>query len=152
MVHDTLFTDTATEKWKEVYGYPNYRVSNFGRVQSRRHRNGLASAEWRDLKPVPDGQGYPQVRLYRPGDKPRWHFVSVLVLLHFVGPRPTPKHVARHFLSRDPNDNRAENLRWGTQADNCADKLAHGTDQSGERHWRALKRHQSPLDSGAERI
>lgn len=149
MAVDTLYAPNP-ELWKEIDGYPGYRVSTTGRVQSKRHRNGLPARDWRDLSFVPDGMGYPQVRLSN-GDGPKWHFVSRLVLAAFVGPCPTESHVARHFLNPDPWDNRAENLRWGTQAENCADKVLHGTDQRGERHWRRLhqKRHRSGLDAPA---
>lgn len=131
-----MVADTVCEAWVDVAGYPGYRVSNRGVVQTKRHKNGLPAPEWRDMKPVPDGQGYPQVRLYRAGEKPRWFFVSTLVLEAFDGPRPFPEAVARHFFNNDPWDNRIENLRWGTQSANCRDKERHGTAQTGARHPR----------------
>jgi hypothetical protein len=127
----------GVEQWQLVPGYPRYRVSNRGRSQSRRYRNGLPADEWRDLKPVPDGHGYPQVRLYRDGERPKWFGLHQLVLLAFVGPPPEGM-VGRHVLNNDPGDNRLENLAYGTQSQNCRDKELHGTAQRGERHWRAL--------------
>ncbi len=56
----------------------------------------------------------------------RNYTVHTAVLHVFKGPRPTPKHVARH-LNGDRYDNRADNLAWGTQSDNSQDALAHGT-------------------------
>lgn len=155
MATTTLPVQTAPaqpvpEVWGLVPDWPGYRVSTTGRVQTKRHRNGMPAQDWRDLTPVPDGMGYPQVRLYRNGDKPRWFFVSRLVLTVHVGPPPFPEAVARHIHNRDPWDNRAENLAWGTQADNCADKVRHGTDQSGARHWRAIRARNgahNPLDA-----
>lgn len=134
-----MSSNSTSEIWKEIDNYPGYRVSTLGRVQTKRHKNGLPAPNYRDLTFVPDGHGYPQVRLYRDGDSPRWFFVSVLVLEAFDSPRPFPNAVARHFFNNDPLDNRLVNLRWGTQADNCRDKIRHGTDQSGERHWRAIR-------------
>jgi hypothetical protein len=119
------------ERWADVANYPGYRVSTLGRVQSKRHRNGMPAADWRDLAPVPDGHGYPQVRLSN-ADGPRWHFVSRLVLAAFER-APVAGEVARHVLVNDPSDCRLTNLAWGTQAENCRDKERHGTDQRGER-------------------
>lgn len=61
-------------------------------------------------------------------------FVHVhrLVLEAFVGPRP-PGQVARHLNGRS-RDNRLSNLCWGTQAENAADSVDHGTFSQGERH------------------
>jgi hypothetical protein len=53
------------------------------------------------------------------------------VLEAFVGPRPQGAQ-CRH-LDGDAKNNRAENLRWGTQAENEADKRRHGTYYTGPR-------------------
>lgn len=127
----------SDERFAPVADWPGYRVSTAGRVQTQRHRNGLPSDTWRDLTPVPDGQGYPQVRLYRAGQKPKWMFVSRLVLMAFVGPPPTPDAKARHVNDPDPMNNHVDNLAWGTQTENCADKERHGTAQKGDQHPRA---------------
>jgi hypothetical protein len=37
-----------------------------------------------------------------------------------------------------PNDNRVENLRWDTQVNNLKDRIAHGTENKGEQHGRAV--------------
>lgn len=128
-------TDTVVaEIWKAVPESigERYRVSNLGRVQSRRGRNGMPAAAWRDLTPVLDSKGYPQVRLSGPRG-PKWWFVSRLVLTVFVG-EPGPGIVARHVLTNNPLDSRLANLAWGSQAQNCADKIVHGTHQVGDRH------------------
>lgn len=61
--------------------------------------------------------------------------VHVAVLGAFAGLRPAGM-VARH-LNGDRRDNRAENLCWGTQKENIADNIRHGTIPSGERHGMA---------------
>jgi hypothetical protein len=126
----------TVELWSEIIGWPGYRVSDGGRVQSKRHKNGMPADEWRDLSPVIDGKGYPQVRLYRSGSRPTWFHVARLVLIAFVGPAPFPEAVTRHKLNNNPLDSRAVNLEWGTQAENCQDKARHGTAQTGARHPR----------------
>lgn len=124
-----------TERWADVAGYPGYRVSTAGRVQTKRHRNGLPAAEWRELRHGHDGRGYPQVRLYPPRGtgKPRWRHVHILVLQAFVGPCPDGQ-VARHGPAgcADPG---LGNLSYGTMAENMADKWRDGTAQTAAK-WR----------------
>ncbi len=129
----------VAERWRPVAGHDGYRVSDVGRVQSRRHRNGLPATDWRDLKPAYDGRGYPQVRLYRTGDRPHWVHVHLLVLAAFRGPCPAGM-VARHVISNDPADCRLANLRWGTQSQNMADKWRHGTAQTADKRRSYLTR------------
>lgn len=52
--------------------------------------------------------------------------VHQLVLLAFVGPKPTPRHQTRH-LNGNPLDNRPSNLVWGTASENMQDQVRHGT-------------------------
>lgn len=44
------------------------------------------------------------------------------------------------------DDNRLENLRWDTQSNNVADKLAHGTIQRGETHGMARLKESDVLE------
>lgn len=67
--------------------------------------------------------------------------VSGLVALTFHGPAPAG-HVVRHRNGVN-DDNRADNLRYGTRSENEHDKRAHGTALLGERH------HQSKLTAAA---
>jgi hypothetical protein len=53
-------------------------------------------------------------------------YVHRLVLLAFSGPPPTAKHRVLHG-DNDTRNNRLSNLRWGTQKENMADKIRHGT-------------------------
>lgn len=61
--------------------------------------------------------------------------VCVLVTLAFRGPKPDGME-CRHD-NGICDDDRAENLLWGTPAENAADKRRHGTIAKGERHGRA---------------
>lgn len=56
-----------------------------------------------------------------------------LIARAFHGPPPTPDHEVRH-LNGDPLDNHAENLRWGTVAENAADTIRHHRSTRGERN------------------
>jgi hypothetical protein len=58
--------------------------------------------------------------------------IHSLVLEAFVGPRP-PGSVTRH-LNGCPDDNRLENLAWGTHSENILDMDRHGRMHHGSAH------------------
>lgn len=113
----------SSERWRSVIGFPNYEVSDLGRVRSiarLRTHGGL-------LKLQTDGNGYPCVQLYAGTKKSmKRRNVCVLVLEAFVGPRP-PGMECRHYPSRNRTDSRLVNLRWGTSSQNRQDSREHGT-------------------------
>lgn len=112
------------EHWKSVPGFEGrYEVSSEGRVRSLL-RGG------RVLKPAVNRKrgGYRQVNL-QGGLQRR---VCVLVAAAFLGPRSTGQQV-RH-LNGVTADDRADNLAYGTAAQNTQDRIAHGRTFSGERH------------------
>lgn len=126
-------------------GFPDYRVGDDGTVWSRLQRRWeggkyqILKGEWRKLKPSPgDARGYRYVNFRTGPNRKKMYAVHTLVLLAFVGPKPTHKHQARHFPNRDPSDNRVQNLSWGTSKENHADQQCHGTRVKGETHPRAV--------------
>jgi hypothetical protein len=58
--------------------------------------------------------------------------VHTAVCIAFHGPRPDGL-IVRH-LDGNLLNNQAHNLRWGTQEENEADKILHGTAPRGENH------------------
>ncbi len=118
------------DQFRPIEGYPAYRVSRDGEVQSRWSRtvHKTLTDAWLTLKPIPC-RGYSTVNLGNGVGKRRF-YVHRLVLEAFVGPRPHGM-VCRH-LDGDRANNRVENLAWGTYAENEADKLRHGTWLVGE--------------------
>ena len=111
------------EEWKQVVGYEGkYRVSSYGRVWSY-FMGGL-------LKLTINEKGYVRVR-FSTGEKyygkdrngvrtrSKWYFVHRLVLAAFVGPCPEGQEVLHKNHKR--NDNRLENLRYGTHVENMAE-------------------------------
>lgn len=70
--------------------------------------------------------GYLTITIWESG-RPRTRYVHRLVAEAFIGPCPEGMQV-RH-LNGDHRDNRAENLCYGTPAENAADKVRHGTAQ-----------------------
>lgn len=98
-----------------------YDVSDWGRVRSRTTYHGVRPP--RLLKPDVDNYGYPVIRLSRAGTRTKRR-VHQLVLAAFVG--SAEGRVTRH-LDGDPSNNHLGNLAYGTQAENVADILRHGT-------------------------
>lgn len=114
------------ENWKSAVGFEGvYSVSNLGRV--RRDR-GLTSngKQWSGgiLKPRYNQDGYAKYTFYL-GGKPHYVLGHRLVCEAFHGPAPEGKPFALH-RNDIPNDNRPENLYWGSLSDNQADILLNG--------------------------
>lgn len=110
-----------TEQWRPVTRFPQFMVSDLGRV---RNRNG-------SIKRTPVGNhGYPVAGLW---DGQRTHAIPVhqLVCEAFHGPRPSPAHQVAHG-DGDRTNNQAFNLRWATAAENAADTTMHGRHSKGE--------------------
>lgn len=127
MLDTTCSTETekAYRERKRVPGFPDYEVCESGRVFSL--KKGYAV----EMKQTTNDRGYKFLSLCRTGEI-KTRLVHCLVLETFVGPRPH-NHQCRH-LNGVRDDNRLENLAWGTQAENCADKKKHGTASEGSRH------------------
>lgn len=126
-----VFPSDGGEKWKKAPAYPDYAVSNFGRVM-RIAKGGSNATKPGKLLSLKSKGRYVRLALYR-GDKV--HYVSLhrLVLEAFVGQPPTNNHVAAHWDNNGQN-NRLDNLRWATPKENAADRIRHGTVPSGVHH------------------
>lgn len=100
------------EVWKAIPGHRGYQASSLGRVRSvpRTLRDGR-TAGGVVLTPTPDRDGYLRVQLGR-----RKVGVHVAVQLAFAGP-PEVRH-----LDGDHENNRPENLAWGSRVENEQDK------------------------------
>jgi hypothetical protein len=124
-------------EYRPVPGFPNYRAGTDGTVQSRfvPGTRGRVDDTWRTLKPVRRSQaGYQAVILWHEGRR-RQCYVHALVLEVFIGPRQ-PGQCCRH-LDGDSNNNRRDNLAWGTQTENVADQVRHGTFLRGSKSFHA---------------
>lgn len=127
------------EVWTEVPGYGSaYNVSDLARARSLdrvivRKDGRTQRQRGRMLAPtISLPSGYPVLSLAKNGVTTRW-YLHELVLLSFVGPRPTGM-VIRH-LNGDPGDCRLENLAYGSPSQNQFDQVAHGT------HCKARRTH-----------
>ena len=112
-------------QWRPVSGYEGlYEVSSNGQVRSVRRTDNLGRrVGGRPIRPDTLGRGYLRVTLYRGGRRHR-RWVHHLVLEAFIGPQPTGQE-ALH-LNDAADDNRVENLRWGTRQENIDMRDASG--------------------------
>lgn len=132
--------DEPTVIYRDVPGFPGYRVGDDGSVWSRRRRGpgDLLKAEWHRLLEGRQRTGHRVVGLcvWSGADyRVRTCFVHRLVLEAFVGPCPDGMQACHG--DGNPANNRPENLRWDTIKANSADRIRHGTDARGEKSCRA---------------
>jgi hypothetical protein len=121
------------ERWKPIEGYEDcYEVSDQGRVRSLPRLVHTLTPAGPRQRPIPGGVLAPGVRkddrlsvvLHREGVR-RTRLIHQLVGEAFLGRRPEGMECCHN--NGDPQDNRADNLRWGTHKSNIADKERHGT-------------------------
>ncbi len=129
--------EESVERWMPVLGWEDqYSVSNSGRVRSEdrvviQKNDVVKRLKGQILSTLYDSQGYPQISLGRE----KKVLIHTLVLESFIAPRPD-NLFARH-LNGDKTDNSLENLMWDTMSNNQADKIKHGTNNAGTKHYRS---------------
>jgi len=128
----------AGEEWLSVVGWPSYEVSSFGNVRSIDRRVECHDGRTRLFRGVPIAgtvdkrMGYRRVLLWSCGQGVG-RTVHSLVAETFLGPVPPGQEVC-HRNRRQPADNRASNLYYGTRSDNVRDSLAHGTHNNAKKY------------------
>lgn len=113
----------------------DYRAGSDGKIYSRTRYAGFGRkerVEWYPLCGTPGSREYLMVSLCHQNKKVTKH-IHRLICMAFHGMPPTPQHQTRH-LDGNRKNNRPENLAWGTQAENWADRKAHGRGIEGEKH------------------
>ena len=99
---------TTIEQWKEINYFPDYKISNFGRL--KRHKNSV----------VPiflNSKGYYKTTLWK-DDKPYIKTIHKLVALNWIEKPSNDKNLQVDHINRIRTDNRVVNLRWLTQQEN----------------------------------
>ena len=128
-------------------GFPGYYVDNEGFVWSEKVRgrptSKPAQPKIRRLKRRLHYSGYLYVGLSN-NKKENRRFIHRLVLEAFVG--SCPKEMETRHLNGIKNDNRLDNLKWGTCKENRADRLLHGTDDRGEKSVLAKLTNQDAIE------
>lgn len=105
-----------SERWLPIPGFPDYEVSDMGRVKSYKR-----SAPY-VMKPS-TVKGYPCVRL-RTDSAGRDYRVHQLVILAFVGPCPEGMEVCHNDSNRA--NNHLSNLRYDTHQANIQEAASLG--------------------------
>lgn len=123
-----------------IPGFPNYRVSDDGKVYSCRVYGSptrRVGTDWWEMKPKSRKRcRHVYVDLF--GDKvgkSERFFIHQLVMLAFVGPCPEGLIVCHK--NDVGTDNRLENLYYGTKKDNSEDAIRNGLSKVGEDWWNA---------------
>jgi len=133
-------TTTPAEVWRAIPENNSYEVSSIGRVRSvdrllpdGRHWAG------RDMAQKISANGYNVIALSVGCGKYRHCGVHQLVCEAFNGVKPSSKHQVAHGDGNKAN-NRFENLRWATAAENAKDRAMHGNTAhlSGEDHGASI--------------
>ncbi len=110
---------------KTIPRFPDYAITRDGRVWSKPRKSfqgDTLKGRWLNL--YRDSYDYFQVSLQKKG-KRTCRLVSRLVLETFVGFRPLGMQ-CRHLDGNNQN-NRLDNLCWGTPSENQHDRRRHGT-------------------------
>jgi hypothetical protein len=121
---------STEEVWKDCPGHPGYQVSSLGRVRSFRvprstNKTSQLPRVLAQLALGSKGNKYPAVTLGRLSGRCPAYRIHNLVLLAFVGPRPSGMEACHG--DGNPWNNALSNLRWDTRTANVADAKRHGT-------------------------
>lgn len=103
------------EEWMDIRGWEGiYQISNYGRLKSfKREKTGVVLSN-------KNKNGWYLNVVLQTGrrNSRRWSVkIHTLVATHFIGPRPSDKHIVNH-KDCDKQNNRADNLEWVTQREN----------------------------------
>lgn len=120
------------EIWKDIEDYPNYQISNFGRVKSKeRYVNTIGGAKRKIkdkiIKPTLDSRGYYVVSLYNEKGKSNPKSIHRLVCETFLENKnnyPVINHINGIKI-----DNRLENLEFCTQSHNIKEAYRLGLEK-----------------------
>lgn len=106
--------------WKNIIGFPNYSVSNFGYIKS--HGNFIDGRKRNTHIMRPNKAGSVVLRKNRKNHSRK---IGQLILRAFVGRPPRGKQLARH-LDDNITNNILSNLAWGNHQDNYNDGVRNG--------------------------
>lgn len=101
------------EIWKNIDGFDNYKISNFGRIKSLNYYN--KTNKEKIMKPYIQPNGYNKITLWK-NKKSYQFYVHRLVAQTFI-PNPNNLETVNH-KDENKSNNKVSNLEWMTQGDN----------------------------------
>ncbi len=116
-------------KLNPIPGCSGYFAGSDGTIWSAKPGRHGRFKSLHPMRPYRDDEGYLNVTL-RPDSRRRRYFVHQLVATAFHG--LCPEGLVTRHRDGDQNNNRPENLLHGTQAQNIADREAHGRTVRGD--------------------
>lgn len=127
------FSSRPVPAWRPIPGYPRYRATAHGRIQS------LRNGRWTNLKPWYGGYENRRPKVTLCVNKTKKHFfVHTLVCLAYHGPRPVGLLILHD--DDDPENNRPTNLSYGDDAQNTRD-----AERNGRRPYRIINNREPEL-------
>jgi len=130
-------TRRPRERWRATPGFPLYEVSDLGRVRTYKGQNQYSQKRTKPklMRQRIGSEGYKRVTLQNKSGDKQVVSVHLLVARAFLG--RAGGRVVRHRDGK-PSNPALTNLEYGTQGENSADKLRHGTDARGSKNASAL--------------
>lgn len=124
------------EEWREIPGSDGfYEVSSLGRARSWRKKSGrranIRAEQPKILSSACDADGYHRFVFLASGIR-KTVKVHRMILLAFIGPPLDADEQGCH-LDGNVDNNRLENLAWGTAKTNAQHRRLHGTNAEGAR-------------------
>ena len=104
------------EEWKLIKDFPEYQVSNLGRVKSLNYNRGKKEGILQEL--ISD-RGYCRVALYQEKKKHKVPIHRLVGQAFITNPENKPQI---DHIDRNKSNNKVENLRWATTSENCLNK------------------------------
>ena len=97
----------APECWREIEGFPNYQVSNLGRVKNNKTD--------KILKPYKTNRGYHTIGFWSDGKKKRLSIHRLVAKAFLPNPRNLPEV---NHINGSKADNNVRNLEWASGSNN----------------------------------
>lgn len=138
--------EIKVEVWKDINDFPNYQVSNFGRIKSKERftRVGIRNVKYilrkeKILKPLKITNGYLGIRLYN-GENVKTFKIHRLVANHFI---PNPKNYPQvNHIDGNKLNNHIENLEFCSHKHNMQEawnlNLISRCHKKGKEHHRSI--------------